>query len=177
MARPGIMLYFDIRQPLKVLPDADKGRLLDALLEYGEFGVIPEFDPQSDGLLAMAWGFIQPKLDRDGASYDNAVAQRKYAAFCKKLGALDLPKLSFTEWKDLTEEERERMVTAVDGRDPTVTVTPTRTKTISITPTGTPTSEGTRSVPRVQRPEDPDDPEDFEAMRRQKLQMLQGMTD
>lgn len=58
MARPGIMLYFDILEPLKVLPDADKGRLFVAILEYGQFGVVPEFE----GMLAMAWGFIKPKL-------------------------------------------------------------------------------------------------------------------
>lgn len=51
MARPGIMLYFDILEPLKVLPDADKGRLFVAILEYGQFGVVPEFE----GMLAMAW--------------------------------------------------------------------------------------------------------------------------
>lgn len=32
MARPGIMLYFDILEPIRVLPDADKGRLLVAML-------------------------------------------------------------------------------------------------------------------------------------------------
>ena len=36
MARPGIMLYFDILEPIKVLPDADKGRLFVAMLEYGQ---------------------------------------------------------------------------------------------------------------------------------------------
>ena len=51
MARPGIMLYFDILKPLRVLPDADKGRLFEAILEYGENGTIPSFD----GMLAMAW--------------------------------------------------------------------------------------------------------------------------
>lgn len=44
MARPGIMLYFDILDPIRVLPDADKGRLLVAMLEYGKNGTVPEFE-------------------------------------------------------------------------------------------------------------------------------------
>lgn len=104
MPRPGIMLYFDILEPLKVLPDADKGRLFIAILEYGQFGVIPEFD----GMLAMAWGFIKPKLDRDGVAYENTTAQRKYAAFCKKLKARGIEKIEFEEWMSLSDNDRER---------------------------------------------------------------------
>ena len=44
MARPGIMVYFDMMGPLSKLPDADKGRLFWAMLEYGKFGTVPEFD-------------------------------------------------------------------------------------------------------------------------------------
>jgi len=43
MARPGVMLYFDMLEPIRVLPDEDKGRLLVAILEYGKDGVVPEF--------------------------------------------------------------------------------------------------------------------------------------
>ena len=129
MARPGIMLYFDILEPIKVLPDADKGRLLVAMLEYGQSGILPEFD----GMLALAWGFVKPKLDRDGETYENAKVQRKYAAFCKRRTALNLPKVPFEEWLSMTEDERERMLTTdneplravdfVDSRHPTTTAT------------------------------------------------------
>lgn len=170
MARPGIMLYFDIRQPLKVLPDADKGRLFDAILEYGEFGVVPEFE----GMLAMAWGFIQPKLDRDGESYENTIAQRKYAAFCKKLGNMNLPKVTFEEWKGMTEFEREQMVTVDNDRNPTTapTITPSITPSISTstTPSITPAAKGTGSRPR---PGESGGSTDFETLRRQRIQMLQ----
>ena len=66
MARPGIMLYFDILEPIRVLPDAEKGQLLVAMLEYGQSGTVPEFT----GMLALAWGFVKPKLDRDDESYE-----------------------------------------------------------------------------------------------------------
>ena len=96
MARPGIMLYFDMLEPVRVLPDAEKGRLLVAMLEYGQSGKLPEFQ----GMLALAWAFVKPKLDRDGQSYDNAKLQRKYAAFCRQRAARELPKIPFQQWLD-----------------------------------------------------------------------------
>ena len=139
MARPGIMLYFDILEPIRVLPDADKGRLLVAMLEYGQDGTLPEFD----GMLALAWGFVKPKLDRDGETYENAKVQRKYAAFCKRRTNLNLPKVPFEEWLNMTDYERERTLTtdndplrpvdSVGSRYPTTTAT-------SPTPTSSSTS-------------------------------------
>lgn len=107
MARPGIMLYFDILEPIRVLSDADKGRLLVAMLEYGKYGTVPQFD----GMLALAWGFVQPKIDRDEETYENSKIQRQYAAFCKKRAKVGLPKVAFEEWLSMTENERQRMVT------------------------------------------------------------------
>lgn len=125
------------------MPDADKGRLLVAILEYSKDGIVPQFD----GMLAMAWGFIQPKLDRDGESYENTKVQRKYAAFCKKRSNLNLPKIPFEEWLEMDDDERLRLVTGVneqqravapvDSRYPTTTGTPTVTGTTTVTPSTT----------------------------------------
>ena len=112
MARPGVMLYFDIRQPLSVLPYEEKGRLLDAILEYGEHGTLPSFD----GMLALAWGFIQPKLDRDEETYENTKVQRRYAAFCKRRAGLNLPKIPFEEWSKMDNDERKR--TSTESNEP-----------------------------------------------------------
>ena len=143
MARPGIMLYFDILEPIKVLPDADKGRLLVAILEYGQRGTVPVFD----GMLALAWGFIQPKLDRDEESYENAKVQRKYAAFCKRRTSLNLPKIPFEEWLGMDIDERQRRATedyeslravdSVNGRYPTTTATVTPSTSTTSTPSAT----------------------------------------
>ena len=137
MARPGIMLYFDILEPIKVLPDADKGRLLVAMLEYGEQGKLPEFD----GMLALAWGFIQPKLDRDEESYENTKVQRKYAAFCKQRTVRNLPKIPFEEWLSMDADERQRRATEdneplravdfVNGRYPSTTAPTTAPATVT----------------------------------------------
>lgn len=143
MARPGIMLYFDMLDPIRVLPDADKGRLLVAMLEYGKDGMLPKFD----GMLALAWGFVLPKLDRDEESYEKAMQQRKYAGFCKSRASKNLPKISFEDWSLMDDGARERAVSGHiepmfpipddTGSYPTTTaaatVTPsTATKTTSI---------------------------------------------
>ena len=140
MARPGIMLYFDILEPIRVLPDADIGRLLLAMLEYGKEGIVPEFE----GMLALAWGFVKPKIDKDAEMYEISCVQREYAAFCKLRKKLGLPKISFEEWKETDEHERQRMTTddneplravdPVEFRYPTTT-TSTTTKTTTSTTT------------------------------------------
>lgn len=131
MARPGIMLYFDILEPIRVLPDADKGRLLVAMLEYGQSGVVPEFD----GMLALAWGFVKPKLDRDDESYEEAKVQRRYAAFCKKRNGLNLPKIPFEEWQAMDNNERHRMAT--EGNEPLRAVNSVGSRYPSTSTTGT----------------------------------------
>lgn len=142
MARPGIMLYFDILEPIRVLPDADKGRLLVAMLEYGQSGKEPQF--AGDLGLTLAWGFVKPKIDKDEEAYKESVIQRQYAAFCKKRRKLNLPKIPFYEWMENPEYESERKITTdneiqrpvdfVAFRYPTTT---TSTTTSTTTPTST----------------------------------------
>ena len=106
MARPGIMLYFDILEPIKVLPDADKGRLLVAMLEYGKNGTVPVFD----GMLALAWGFVKPKIDKDSEEYNRTVLKRQYATFCrdrKRKGEADI---SFEEWLMTIDDHSYQMI-------------------------------------------------------------------
>lgn len=94
MAQPGVMLYFDILEPIKVLPDEDKGRLLMAILEYGKQGIVPEFD----GMLALAWGFVRPKIDRDREEYNRSVLRRQYATACRERKKKNEPEITFDEW-------------------------------------------------------------------------------
>ena len=123
--RPGVMIYFDMVEPILPLKDAEKGRLLMAIVEYARDGTEPRFA----GRLALAWGYIQPKLDRDAEVYEYTKTQRKYAAFCKRRSALKLPKIPIEQWMDMDENERSRMLTGdnetqravdpVDSRYPT----------------------------------------------------------
>ena len=70
------MLYFDLRDSLDGLSCEDKGKLLDAILDYGKFGVVPEFS----GMLKMAWNFIRPRVDQDRDRYERLVNNRREAA-------------------------------------------------------------------------------------------------
>lgn len=108
------MIYFDILEPVRMLSDADKGRLLVAMLEYGRDGIVPELD----GALAIVWSFIQPKIDRDEENYDASKLQRQYAAFCKKRKKIWMPRISFDDWVCMTEDERQRAVDPVASRNP-----------------------------------------------------------
>lgn len=76
LARPGIMLYFDVRPCLKRLTMEQQGELFNAILDFGENGVVPSFD----GLLGIAWDFIEPRLVRDNERYEKTVSARRAAA-------------------------------------------------------------------------------------------------
>lgn len=128
MGRPGIMLYFDILEPIKVLPDADKGRLLVAMLEYGQIGKTPAFD----GMLALAWGFIKPKIDKDEAEYNMSVLRRQYATVCRERKKKNEPEITFDEWvKTLNggDNHSASMMTNDDQWYPTTTTTTTPSTT------------------------------------------------
>lgn len=137
MARPGIMLYFDILEPIKVLPDADKGRLLVAMLEYGQSGIVPVFD----GMLALAWGFVKPKIDKDEEEYNMSVLRRQYATVCRERKRKGEPEITFDEWLKTNgnhDNQKPSMVTNDNQWYPTTsTTTTTTTSTTTSTPTTT----------------------------------------
>lgn len=125
MARPGIVLYFDFLEPIRVLPDADKGRLLVAILEYGKEGKVPQFD----GMLALAWGFIRPKLDRDSEEYEKTILKRQYATFCREIKRKGLPDVDFDDWLMMTDDEKCQLLSCDTTRHLTITKTQTQTET------------------------------------------------
>lgn len=120
--RPGVMIYFDIRPNLKLLTLEQRGILFDAILEYGELGVVPELD----GILAMAWGFIQPRIDKDAERYNNQVSQRKYATYCREKKRVNEEPLPFDDWKSSKDDDCYRPITDDDERYPTTSTTTTQ---------------------------------------------------
>lgn len=112
MGRPGIMLYFDILEPVQILTDAERGKLLTAILEYGKEGKEPAFR----GKLALAWGFVRPKIDVDGQRYDIVVAKRKYAGFCSSLSRKNLEAVSFAQWQEMDDDQLKQMLAGGDIR-------------------------------------------------------------
>lgn len=137
MARPGIMVYFDMMGPLKVLPDADKGRLFWAMLEYGKNGTVPQFD----GLLSLAWEFVKPKIDKDEEEYNLSVLRRQYATVCRERKRKGEPEITFDEWiktNGSRDYQRPSMMTNDNQWYPTTaTSTPTYTSTAAAATTNT----------------------------------------
>lgn len=74
--RPGVMFYFEMRPCLKRLSMQEKGLLFEMMLDYAEFGECPE----PEGVLGVAWDFIQPRIDRDGERYEEIRQARRLAA-------------------------------------------------------------------------------------------------
>lgn len=60
------LLYHDIRKPLELLTDEERGKLLFAILDYSEFGTMPNYE----GALMMAFAFIRESLDRDAEAWE-----------------------------------------------------------------------------------------------------------
>lgn len=143
MARPGVMLYFDMLEPIRVLPDEDKGRLLMAILEYGKEGSLPEFD----GMLALAWGFVRPKIDRDLEEYERTVLRRQYATFCRERKKKNEPEVSFEEWLMITGNHKHHVISHDTNDDQWYPTTTTTTATSTTrTPTTTPTTNTNTST-------------------------------
>lgn len=162
MARPGIMLYFDILEPIRVLPDSDKGRLLVAMLEYGQDGIVPEFD----GMLALAWGFVKPKLDRDNEEYKRSVLRRQYATVCRERKRKGEPEISFEEWVRTINHHAAPMMTSDKQWYPTTTATTAVTPSTSTNSTASATAAAAANG----------SPDEFTAATAadRKLKMLQG---
>jgi hypothetical protein len=137
------MLYFDILEPIKVLPDADKGRLLVAMLEYGQKGTIPEFD----GMLALAWGFVKPKIDKDSEEYNRTVLKRQYATFCRDRKKKGEPDISFEEWLMTIDDHSYQMVSHDTKWHPTTTATTTPSTSTNTNTTATTAAAASTTQP------------------------------
>ncbi len=75
--RPGVVVYFELRPALHRLTREQQGSLFCAILDYGDEGLVPQFD---DMTLQVLWEVIQPRLDADNERYMNVVEARREAA-------------------------------------------------------------------------------------------------
>lgn len=73
--KQSFVLYHDLRKPLELLTDAERGQLFLALFDYSEHGVIPVFA----GAQQMAFAFIKTSLDRDAAAWEDKREKRREA--------------------------------------------------------------------------------------------------
>lgn len=102
MSRPGIMVYFDIVRSLEDLNDAEVGQLFRALLEYGQTGVLPDFQ---DRTLRTVWRHLQAQADQDAAKYSKKCLDSRFAVYCReaeKKGQIPLPR---DEWVQIQPQD------------------------------------------------------------------------
>ena len=105
---PGVLIYFELRPTFRFMTNDQKGRLFEAILDYGELGQDPDFS--DDPLLGAVWCFVRPRIDRDAEHYGIKTEQRKYAAYCREAKKAGITPLSFDEWKDVPEYERKSLL-------------------------------------------------------------------
>lgn len=73
--KQSFVLYHDLREPLTLLTDAERGQLFLAVFDYSENGVVPSFS----GAQAMAFAFVKAALDRDAAAWEEKREKRRAA--------------------------------------------------------------------------------------------------
>ena len=94
--RPGVMLYFDALRPaISRLDEAQCGALLRSVLDYAQYGVVPELDPMT----GLAFDMLVPKIDRDAERYEESREQRLYATYSREKKKKGEPPLSYEEWR------------------------------------------------------------------------------
>ena len=70
--KTSFVLYHDIREPVDMLTDEERGKLFSAILNYSEYGELPDFK----GALQMAFAFIRTALDRDAEKWEDKRQKR-----------------------------------------------------------------------------------------------------
>ncbi len=130
MARPGLMLYFDILPALDKLPGSAVGELLLAALHYAQSGAEPAFE---DSSLGFAWTFLQPSIDRDGATYEGKRLKGDWLTYCRQCKKDGVDALDFETWCKRVDNGTLHTVDAPletsTAPIPTTTTTPSTTTT------------------------------------------------
>ena len=91
--KPGVMIYFELREVLAHLNNDDAGELFRAILYYGETGDEPALE---DHLLIL-WPLIRNRLDLDDQRYRNITDKRRYAAYVR--WTKDENTMTFEQWR------------------------------------------------------------------------------
>ena len=146
--KPGVMLYFEMRNVFEELSNEKRGILVSAILDYSEHGIQPDFR----GSLRIAWASIRHKLDRDDDNYARKSQVRRYAVYIresKKDGVLPLP---YEQWLASLPETSQPETSNDTNRYPTTTTTATTTATATATSTTTATSTDCCYMPAAGKP-------------------------
>ena len=73
--KKSFVFYHSYEKPLAMLSDADRGKLLMALIRYSQGQEVEHISPAAD----IAFAFIRENMDRDAAAYQETVRKRSAA--------------------------------------------------------------------------------------------------
>lgn len=105
--RPGVMLYFDaVRPAISRLDETQCGVLLRSIMDYAQYGVVPELD----SMTGLAFDMLVPKIDRDAERYEESREQRQYAVYTREKKRSGEPVMSIGEWRLLRQREEEKNI-------------------------------------------------------------------
>ena len=105
--RPGVMLYFDaVRPAISRLDETQCGVLLRSVMDYAQYGVVPELDPMT----GLAFDMLVPKIDRDAERYEESREQRQYAVYTREKKRSGEPVMSIGEWRLFRQREDEKNI-------------------------------------------------------------------
>lgn len=103
--RPGIMVYFDMLDALEEYEAEERGLLFTAMLRYGLYGEIPEFEDRG---MRTLWKNVQPRIDADGVRYEQSCRNKSYSVYvreAKKRGEEPLSREAWGEQQDETSND------------------------------------------------------------------------
>lgn len=77
--KKGFIIYHDFREVLQLLDLETKGKLLDSVIDYSEFGKMPEAGYLGD-MGTMAFTVMKLQIDRNADAYEGVTVKRREAA-------------------------------------------------------------------------------------------------
>ena len=151
--RPGVMVYFHLTEPLRCLPREDFADLMWAVLDYAQYGVLPQFE---NPMLQMSWGYLQHAADVDKERYALRCQNAK-SAIQKRWNKQEdtnvydrIPKIPYTYTNTQPESDTQTNADADANTNASAsanTQTTTDPDTHTDTPTDTPSANGAEGLP------------------------------
>lgn len=93
--RTGLILYFeDIRPALQYLTNEEKGKLFVAILDFAQFGIVPDMSGESP-IMRLAFDTIRPHIEKDAIRYRLQSLRNTHNVWLRDHKAQSL---SFDEW-------------------------------------------------------------------------------
>ena len=92
--KPGVMVYFDVKNSVDLLSDQEAGILFRAILNYGLNGT----EDQLDGSLSIIWPMIRARLDIDDQRYRDTIEKRQYANYVRRAKVNGEEAMDFEDW-------------------------------------------------------------------------------